>query len=130
MMFLGIDYGRAHVGLAIGDTETKMAFPHKTFSGLPRHSLLEELRTLVKTNRVERIIVGRPRAIHGGEGTLEKEVEEFSQQVRMTTDVPVQLVDERFTSDAAQKLRHQNPSADEHALAAMLILQFYFDTLV
>lgn len=129
-MFLGIDYGRAHVGLSTGDTETKMAFPHKTLSGLPRHSLLEELRAIVKANKVERIVVGRPRSMSGGEGTLEKEVEEFSQQLRMTADIPVQLVDERFTSDAAQQLRHENPHADEHALAAMLILQFYFDTLV
>ncbi len=130
MTFLGIDFGRQHVGLAIGETETKLAFPHKTLSGLPRPSLLEELRAIIKANHIERIIIGRPRAMHGGRGTLENEVEEFAQQVRMTTDLPAQLVDERFTSDAAQKLRRQNPSADEHALAAMLILQFYLDTLI
>ena len=128
MTFLGVDYGRSHVGVAVGDTDAKMAFPHKTFHGLPRVSVLEELRTLIRINSAHRVIVGIPRGMHGEEGTLEREVREFAQQLRMIGGVPVQLMDERFTSDAAGKLRRDNPSADEHALAAMLILQSYFDT--
>ncbi len=130
MTFLGVDYGRSHVGLATGDTETKMAFPLKTFSGLPRVSLLEELRDIARAHAAERIIIGVPLSLRAGEGTLESEVREFAQQVKMISGLPVQLVDERFTSDAAQKLRRENPAADEHALAAMLILQFYLDTLL
>src|SRR3989338_7528931 len=96
MTILGIDYGQSHVGVAIGDTETKLALPLRTFSGLPRLSLVDELRTVVKAYKAAQVVVGVPHTLrpdNGSVGTLEKEVEEFAQQLRVLVDVPIHLVD-------------------------------------
>lgn len=129
MTVLGIDYGRAHKGLAIGDTDTKTAMPLKTFDYLSNADFFAALRKIVSSYNVQLIVVGVPvtwpedRSRSG----MREEVEGFAQKISQELTLQVELVDERFTSDAAAKLKRENIDGDEHALSAMLILQTYFD---
>ena len=129
MNVLGIDYGRAHRGLAIGDTETKIALPLKTFDHLSDEVFFSELRGIVSAHNARLLVVGIPvtwpedRSRFG----MREEAEEFAKRVSQALNLPVELVDERFTSNAASKLKKEHKQGNEHALSAMLILQSYFD---
>jgi len=127
---LGIDYGRVHVGLAVGHEEPRLALPRKTISGVSRASLLEMLATLAKEEAVDKVVVGLPRAQRPEQETGEgfrADVEAFCAVLEERVGLPVVQVDERFTSRAAAILRRDYPPADEHALAAMLIVDTYLD---
>lgn len=128
MTLLGIDYGRTHIGLATGESDLRLALPLKTYSGLAEPALLKELEKLVKELRIEKIIVGVPKSLQADEvGTLEVEVKKFANTLRAGLQIPIELVDERFSSDAAQRLRQEGSLADDHQLAAMVVLQTYLD---
>ena len=126
---LGIDYGRAHKGLAIGDMDIKTAMPLKTFDYLSNADFFAALRKIVSSYNVHLIVVGVPvtwpedRSRPG----MREEAEKFAKQINQELAARVELVDERFTSEAAAKLKRENIDGDEHALSAMLILQSYFD---
>lgn len=130
MMVLGIDYGRSHVGIATGDTEMAMALPLTTLSGLDQQALFEDLERLVVSYGVEKLVLGIPIAMQGGDGgAMRQEVEEFSRKLQIF-ECPVILIDERMTSSGAAALRRDTKASsqvDEHAVAAMLILQTYLD---
>lgn len=132
MTLLGVDYGRAHVGLAIGESVTGLAVPLATLHHRPRPLLLDDLRTVISRHRVTRVVVGVPvtwpedRSRPG----MREEAEAFAVALHEASRLPVELVDERLTSRGAAQLAKaagRNGGGDEHALAAMLILQTYLD---
>lgn len=129
MTVLGIDYGRAHKGLAIGDEDTKTAMPLKTFDYLSSVDFFVALREIISSYNIQLIVVGVPvtwpedRSRPG----MREEAERFAQKINKELAARVELADERFTSDAAAKLKRENINGDKHALSAMLILQSYFD---
>src|SRR3989338_7207917 len=129
MIILGLDYGRAHVGIALGATETALALPLATITYEAPDDLQQRLVRLVHEHRVEHIVVGLPvtwpedRSKPG----MREEVESFAAQLRHSLRLPVTLVDERRTSRGAGELQRGGSRVDEHALAAALILQTYLD---
>jgi putative transcription antitermination factor YqgF len=128
MTVLGLDYGRVHIGLAIGHTETSLSLPLRTFSGLPRHALLEEIREIVHSHSIDQLVVGLPVTLQGEvAGKLVDEAKDFGQQLASFANKPVDFMDERFTSAVARRLQHNFPQADEHSVAAMCLLQTYLD---
>ena len=125
---MGIDYGGMNIGLAIGHTETGLAMPLRSFRGLPRHAFVEELRPIITTHGIKKLIIGLPLSLNGQDlGDMVKNVHQFGDQCSKLLDVPVDYVDERFSSEAAKKLKRDFPHADEDALSAMCILQTYLD---
>ena len=129
MTVLGIDYGRAHNGVSLGDTDTRIAMPLKTFHRLSKKKLFIELQKIITAHNIQLLVVGLPitwpedRERSG----MRQEVEEFSRNVSQKLNLPAELVDERFTSAAAKNLKKGHKEIDEHSLSAMLILQTYFD---
>jgi putative holliday junction resolvase len=56
--YLGIDYGKADVGLALADEETKMAFIYKTLKN--DKNFLQNLAEIVEKENVKMIVIGIP----------------------------------------------------------------------
>lgn len=129
MNALGIDYGRTHKGLAIGDTETKIAMPLQTLDHLSYDDFINELRKIISSYHINLFVVGVPITWPEDRDRpgMRDEVEKFAKLISQELNMPVELVDERYTSDAAKQLKKEYPQGNEHALSAMLILQTYFD---
>jgi putative Holliday junction resolvase len=130
MTILAIDYGSAKVGLAVGDSMTKMAFPFRTLNNSSRVELLQAIENVIFEENVERLVVGEPIAAHTNAPQNESSrsaVKDFAQQLESATNLPVVLVDERFTTEQAKQLKKDGSNSTDHELAAMLILQTYFD---
>jgi putative holliday junction resolvase len=104
---LGLDYGRARIGLAIADSETRMAKPLITMERINRNEDLRRLRELVREHGVKQIVVGLPLRLDGTRGEMAEEAERFAQRVRKQIGVPVEMADERLTSWEAERLMEE-----------------------
>jgi putative Holliday junction resolvase len=104
---LAVDYGRARIGLALADSETRMPHPLSTLERINRNEDMRRLRELVREHGVKQIVVGLPLRLDGTRGDMAEEVERFAQRVRKQIGVPVELVDERLTSWEAERLMEE-----------------------
>lgn len=128
MKLLGIDYGDAKVGLAIGDTESGFASPYKILKNTGRNNLLNELNDICQKEKVETIVIGLPESEVQSPEQLER-VKDFITQLELAVAVPIITQDERFTTLQAQKLS-RGSKKHEDDIAAMLILQGYLDSKI
>src|SRR2546421_12428661 len=78
---LAVDYGRARIGLAIADAETRMAQPLSTMERINRNEDMRRLRELVREHGVKQIVVGLPLRLDGTAGEKGEEVEGFGEPV-------------------------------------------------
>jgi putative Holliday junction resolvase len=104
---LAVDYGRARIGLALADSETRMPQPLSTMERVNRNEDMRRLRELVREQGVKQIVVGLPLRLNGTRGEMAEEVERFAQRVRKQIGVPVEMVDERLTSWEAERLMEE-----------------------
>lgn len=120
MNYLGIDYGEKRIGLAKGDSWLKIATPLKTIANGP--GVLNELADIVKTEVIEKIIVGVPVSFNGAKNDFANTVTEFAEDVEARTGIAVETVNEIFSSKIAAA---NSEKVDESSAA--LILQTYLD---
>lgn len=130
MRLLGIDYGRARTGIALGDTEVGLAFPHAVLETKDIPSLAAALAALAKTEDCEKIVVGVPRRLTGdaSKGETEGEALALVEELKKVSGLPVDTEDERFTTAYAERLKRDAGGAVKigaDALAAAAILETY-----
>lgn len=125
MRYLGIDYGLRYVGLALGDDETRLAAPFKTIDQT-REQLFDTLKKTVAEEGVESIVVGIP-VYTGKSREQENHTSAFIEQLYAEVAMPIHEQNEQFTSQESRRRISEGSDADEHSVAAMLILQSYFD---
>ncbi|MBI4268351.1 Holliday junction resolvase RuvX [Candidatus Uhrbacteria bacterium] len=131
MRYLGIDYGSAHIGIALGDDETRTALPLETIPNDGAERLSAYCSDLIAREGIGAIVVGVP-AMGNVYGEQKKVIEDAITKLQATLSIPVHAADESFSSRQAQALLREkgpSPSTDEHAIAAMVILQGYLDRL-
>jgi len=104
---LAVDYGRARIGLALADSETRLPQPLSTLERVNRNEDMRRLRELVREHGVKQIVVGLPLRLDGTRGEMAEEVERFAQRLRKQIGVPVIMVDERLTSWEAERLMEE-----------------------
>jgi putative holliday junction resolvase len=130
---LAFDYGEKYVGVAVGDTETRLASPLGVFSASSGAQRLAEIDALVREWRPERILVGLPLAMDGAEHVMTRRARRFARQLEARLRLPVEFADERLSSVSAESIlresgrggrRHKH---EAHGLAAQIILQGYLD---
>ena len=125
---LALDWGAARIGVAACDRDGVLAYPLTTvWAGGNEIAALAEL---VAEHRPIEVLVGLPRSLRGADGPAAVQVRERAAQLAAAVQVPVRLVDERFTTVAAaerlraagKRTREQRGSID--AAAATLILEY------
>ncbi len=131
MRILAIDYGSKRVGLATGDTNSKLALPSGVLTCDTSEELLEKIRRLVVEENIGMVIVGDPVSLAGDISAQTKTTRVFASNLQTVLTVPVEMFDERLTSQRADVARFSNGktrSRDE--LAAMYLLQDYLEKMV
>jgi putative Holliday junction resolvase len=121
---LALDYGSARTGVAVSDPTGTLARPLGVVERAGAEAGLAELARLVHDEDAERVVVGLPLTLRGTHGEQAAETERFVETLRGVVDVPVELFDERFTTDLAQQTAG---SAPEDALAAAHLLSTYLE---
>jgi putative Holliday junction resolvase len=130
---LAFDFGSRWIGVAVGDTETRIANPLGMFQAASGERRVAEIDALVREWRPGRLIVGLPLAMDGTEHDMTRRARRFARQLEARFRLPVVLADERLSSASAREtLREDGRGGREHkhethALAASVILQSYLD---
>ena len=98
---LAIDYGKKRTGVAVTDVLQIIA---NGLTTVPTHQLLDFILKYVEKEPVERIIVGHPKQMNNQESENMRNIVPFVNQLRKKLpDIPIEFVDERFTSVLAHQ---------------------------
>ena len=130
---LAFDFGLMRIGVAVGDVTIGVAHPLETIHGESNEQKFGAIATLIQEWQPGALVVGIPLHLDGTEHDMTLRCRKFSRQLEGRFSLPVALVDERLTSEAAsQDLRamgiggrRQKAMLDQ--VAAQLILQTYLD---
>lgn len=130
----GIDFGTVRVGIAVADTETRIASPLDNYTRRSEPLDADYFRRLAKEERLSRFVVGLPVHLDGRESQKSQQARVFGQWLGSITNLPVEYFDERFTtSEAEQALlaagftkKQRQQRLDK--LAAQIMLTAYLET--
>jgi putative Holliday junction resolvase len=131
---LAIDYGRKRTGIAVTDTLQLIA---NGLTTVATHELLDFIVNYVDREQVERILIGKPKQMNNEDSENMRYIEPFVRSLqKRLPDIPVEFVDERFTSVMAhrtmldaglkKKARQNKGLVDE--ISATIILQSYMES--
>jgi putative Holliday junction resolvase len=116
---LALDYGSARCGCAVSDPTGTLATPLETVTAPGSRRGLASLRQLVGELEAERVVVGLPLSLSGGDSDQTRETRDFSQRLADVLSVPVELYDERLTTQMAARTGGR-ASEDSRAAAHLL----------
>ena len=131
---VAIDYGRKRTGIAVSDTMQLIA---NGLTTVPTHELLNFIGEYIAKEPVERIIIGLPKQMNNEVSENMKNIEPFVRSLKKRyPDLPVEYVDERFTSvlahrtmlEAGLKKKDRQNKALVDEISATIILQTYLES--
>jgi putative Holliday junction resolvase len=130
---LGVDFGRARLGVAVSDELGMLAHPVETIPA--SRDAAKRVAEIVREKNAERVVIGLPRHMNGTAGESAGEALAFAEKLRGLVTCEVLTWDERLTTvaasralrDGGQKTRNSRGFIDQ--VAAQMILQGYLDGL-
>ncbi|SCU76485.1 Holliday junction resolvase [Cupriavidus necator] len=122
---LAFDYGEKKIGVALGNFITREARALTILPNITVEGRFEAVAALIQEWNPAQLIVGMPVNPEGGEQPSMKLARRFGNQLNGRFGLPVEWVDERYTSRAASMAGARRGELD--AEAARIILQQYFD---
>ena len=130
-VLLGLDVGDVRIGVAVSDVLGRGAHPLCTLTRTNRQRDIIAIGDLVSIHNVERIVIGLPISLDGTIGTQAEKVQKFGARLSEGLDVPVEFLDERFTTSEAEEILDRiemNPKERKKIIdqvAAVIILDEY-----
>ena len=130
---LAFDFGTKRIGVAIGNAFSGTARPLTTLSGEKNDQRFAAIAALLAEWQPAALVVGLPCNDDGSPHEMTQLCRRFANRLKGRFNLPVILVDERYTSAAASSELSaagvhgikQKPLLDQYA--AQQILQAYFD---
>ncbi len=128
---LAFDYGTRRIGVAIGTTVTGTARPLAIVDAVPRAASFVRIGELIAQWQPDRLVVGRPATSDGAMHASAARCERFARQLQGRFGLPVDTVDERYSTLEAQAINRAGDRAgdEDDAVAAAVILEQYLDQL-
>ncbi len=129
---LGLDFGRARIGVAISDELQLLAHPLETIQANQQPAA--RIAEIVRERKIDHVVAGIPKRMNGQIGPAATEVLESVERLRAILLCRIVTWDERLTTvaahralrDAGKKTRHTRGYVDQ--VAAQMILQSYLDS--
>ncbi len=128
---IGIDVGKARVGVARSDRDGLLATPIETVAR--GAGTIDRIRELITELEPVEIVVGLPLSLSGSDTASTTDARDVAAELAVASGLPVRLVDERLTTVSAQRALHDagrrakgsRPVIDQ--VAAVIILQNALD---
>jgi len=132
---LAFDFGERRIGVAIGEHLIGSASPLTTIDNESNEVRFAAITALIKEWQPKLLVVGLPLSLDGSENAVTQLCKKFARRLNGRFNLPVILIDERYSSAEASNLlnqtgikgRAQKIMLDQ--VAAQTILQSYFDSL-
>lgn len=130
---LGFDFGTRKIGVALGNTITGTARPLVTLRAQSKSDRLAAIGVLIADWQPVVLVVGRPLHADGSAHAMTALADRFSRRLHQQFGIPVDQIDERYTTQVAQFTAGSGQSSasgdpGRDAVAAQLILQAWLDT--
>jgi putative Holliday junction resolvase len=119
------DFGVKRIGVAMGNTMLCQAEPFKVIKSEDNASRFAEIQKMLDEWKPARLVVGLPMHPDGNEHDMTARARRFANQLSGRFNLPVELVDERYSSAVITAKRGE--VIDDRAAA--IILQQYFDSI-
>ena len=127
VMVMAFDYGTRRVGVAVGNSVTRAGQALKTIAVANADSLFKEIEGLLTEWQPNQIVVGLPTYSDGVEHEMTAKSKRFGNQLHGRFNLPVDWVDERYSSVVLEGDADMHDNLDAHSAA--LILEQYFAEL-
>jgi len=130
---LGLDVGSKRIGVAGCDGLGMMATGITTIWRSSFQNDMEQLAEIIDDRQVEILVIGLPYTMDGNIGSQAKQVQKFARRVATVIKLPIEYVDERLTSYAAEQMMLEakisvcRNKATIDRIAAAVILQQWLD---
>jgi putative Holliday junction resolvase len=127
--WLGIDWGKARIGLALSDPLGITAQPLVVLKSDGIHNDIAAIGALVNEYAVTQVVIGLPLNMNGTESTTTEAVQHFAYKLSQRLTIPVVYIDERLSSKQAERtliegdVRRENRKGKIDKVAAALLLQ-------
>lgn len=118
---LGFDFGAKRLGVAVGNALTGAARPLSTLDSSTNEARWKGVSRVITDWEPALLVVGIPRHPDGAEHEMTLRCERFARQLEGRYGLPVERVDERYSSAVVAA------AEDIDAAAAAIILQQWFD---
>lgn len=125
MKYLGIDYGRKKIGLAMSDG--KLSEPYQVIRYADYEKMIFHIKRIVEKQKVENVVIGM------SENEMGEEIQKFCSVLSHHLSVPVEVSDETLSShdaiemSVASGMSRKKRKEMEDAFAASIMLQNYLD---
>ena len=119
MKVVALDHGTVRTGVAICDETGTVARPLTVVERVGTEAGFAALLALLVAERPARIVVGLPLSLDGREHGQARSARAFAARLTAAVEIPVELVDERFTSKLADQ-RGGSSARDARAAATLL----------
>jgi len=127
MRLLGIDYGDVRIGVALGDTDSKIASPWTILEHGDFDELIQKILSIMTRENAEELVVGVPYSMNGEEGEQVQKTRVLIDAIR-EKGILVHEEDERLSSRLADTLvRDVKRPGPRDDLAAASILQMWLE---
>jgi putative Holliday junction resolvase len=117
---LALDYGSARCGCALSDPTGTLATPIEVIERPDTETGMQRITDLIQEHDVERIVVGLPLSLSGGDTAQTQEARDFATRLEHSLSIPIELYDERLTTVQAQRT---GGTASEDSRAAAHLLE-------
>ena len=129
----GIDYGTVRIGIAISDPDRIIASPYEIYTRKNERLDAEYFKRFAREERIVRFVVGFPIHLDGRISEKAREALAFGVWLTELTGLPVDYMDERFTSveagyylrEAKMTLKQRKKRTDK--IAAQILLANYIE---
>ena len=121
---MAFDFGVRRIGVAVGNTLTCLGQPIKTIAESSSDAVFRVIEGLVKEWQPNRLVVGLPCHPDGTQHEMSARARRFGNQMHGRFHLPVEWVDERYTSAVLEGDPDMRDNLD--AQSAALILEQYF----
>lgn len=134
MKKMGIDIGKARIGIALSDVLGILASCYETYKCVDEDSDISHIVDLIQKFNVDEVVVGLPLMLDGTEGEMAEYARGFCDKLKAKSNVKVVMLDERLSSYEAEEYLKQNKIKDWKErkklldqVSACIILQSYLD---
>ncbi len=132
---LAFDFGERRIGVAVGEHLINNANPLTTIDSESNEVRFAAITELINEWQPKLLVVGLPLSLDGSETEVTQLCKKFARRLNGRFNLPVVLIDERYSSAEASQLlnqagikgRAQKAMLDQ--VAAQTILRSYFDSL-
>jgi putative Holliday junction resolvase len=123
---MAFDYGTRRIGVAVGNTLTRLGQPIKTITEVSGDAVFKAIEGLLREWQPNRLVVGLPCHPDGAEHAMSAKARRFGNQLHGRFQLPVEWVDERYTSAVLEGDPDMRDNLDAES-AALILEQYFFE---